>query len=70
MYSIGERLKGLREERGLTVEEFAEQIDFVKSIIWSYELGKKKPSGNHLERIAAFFDVSEEYLLNGDQKVS
>ncbi|OZU89331.1 hypothetical protein CIL03_06330 [Virgibacillus indicus] len=70
MHDIGSRVKELRVERGLTVEEFAEQIDFVKSIIWSYELGKKKPSVNHIERMAEFFHVSEEYLLDGDQKVS
>ncbi|PAV31594.1 hypothetical protein CIL05_02745 [Virgibacillus profundi] len=70
MYNIGDRLKELREEKGLTVEEYADQINFVKSIIWSYELGKKKPSLNHIERIAEFFNVSAEYLLTGDQKVS
>ncbi|GGH70502.1 hypothetical protein GCM10010978_05490 [Compostibacillus humi] len=66
MTVIGERLKKLREEKGLTTDELAEELDFAKSLIWSYELGKKEPSITHLRRIARFFDVPTEYFTAGE----
>ncbi|GAB3049193.1 helix-turn-helix domain-containing protein [Virgibacillus ainsalahensis] len=62
MSSIAPRLKKLREEKGLSPEELADELSFTKSIIWSYELGKKEPVISHVKRIAAYFDVSVDYL--------
>ena len=38
--SIPERLKDLRVERGLTLEQLAEQTHLSKSALGSYEIGR------------------------------
>ncbi|MDX8344502.1 helix-turn-helix transcriptional regulator [Rossellomorea sp. YZS02] len=65
METIGARLKEIREKSDLTLDEFANKINLTKGIIWSYELGKKEPSINHLKRIAEFFNISLEFLIYG-----
>ncbi|WP_234982709.1 helix-turn-helix domain-containing protein [Ornithinibacillus halophilus] len=62
---LGDRLRKLRLERGLEPEKMAQQLQFTKSVIWSYELEKKEPSVSHIKRLADFFDVSTDYLVNG-----
>ncbi|SET54499.1 DNA-binding transcriptional regulator, XRE-family HTH domain [Oceanobacillus limi] len=66
MEGFGKRLKALREQQALSPEQMAEQIGFTKSVIWSYEMEKKEPSISHVKRISKFFDVSIDYLLNGN----
>lgn len=68
MIKFGEKLKELRESRGLTPDELAAEIDFTKSTIWSYELGKKEPSIDHLRRLGHFFNVPVDELL-GEKKI-
>lgn len=68
--SLGTRLKGLREDRGLNTEDLAEALNFTKSIIWSYELGKKEPSLSHIKRISDYYNVPVDYLLISDKKLS
>ncbi|SHG50070.1 Helix-turn-helix domain-containing protein [Ornithinibacillus halophilus] len=65
MSGLGDRLRKLRLERGLEPEKMAQQLQFTKSVIWSYELEKKEPSVSHIKRLADFFDVSTDYLVNG-----
>lgn len=57
------RLKELREERGMTQLELANQLGIAKSSIGMYEQGRRVPSPKQLVNMAAFFDVSVEYLL-------
>lgn len=62
--TIGIKIKELREKKELTPESLAEDLNFTKSIIWSYELNKKEPSISHLLRLADYFEVSIDYLLS------
>jgi len=48
--SIQERLKDLRVERGLTLEQLAEQTHLSKSALGSYEA---RPGGQPAERIVS-----------------
>ncbi|WP_088044505.1 helix-turn-helix domain-containing protein [Bacillus sp. EAC] len=66
---FGQRLKELREKEKLKPEELAEKIHFTKSVIWSYENGKKEPTIGHLIRLAEYFNVSTDYLLCLDNKI-
>jgi len=70
MKTIGTRIKELRLHSNLTHEELAEEIDFTKGIIWSYELDKKEPSIDHLIRFSNFFNVSLDYLIKGNKEKS
>ena len=62
--SIQERLKDLRVERGLTLEQLAEETHLSKSALGSYEGDKFKDISHYaLIQLAKFYEVSVDYLL-------
>ena len=62
--SIQERLKDLRVERGLTLEQLAEQTHLSKSALGSYEGENFKDISHYaLIQLAKFYEVSVDYLL-------
>mgnify|MGYP000064787125 CR=1 FL=1 len=62
--SIQERLKDLRVERGLTLEQLAEQTHLSKSALGSYEGDKFKDISHYaLIELAKFYEVTVDYLL-------
>ncbi len=66
MDGFGERLRRLRKERDITQNALAEHIGVVSSAIGKYErVNNSYPSVEALIKIAAFFDVSIDYLLTG-----
>ena len=64
MATFGERLKELREERGLTQPELAEALGVTTNTIFVWEKEKRKP-GKDFDpfKAAKFFDVSYFYLM-------
>ena len=62
--SIQERLKDLRVERGLTLEQLAEQTHLSKSALGSYEAEDFKDISHYaLIELAKFYEVTVDYLL-------
>ena len=62
--SIQERLKDLRVERGLTLEQLAEQTNLSKSALGSYEAEDFKDISHYaLIKLAKFYGVTTDYLL-------
>ena len=62
--SIQERLKDLRVERRLTLEQLAEQTGLSKSALGSYESDDYKDISHHaINRLADFYGVTTDYLL-------
>ena len=62
--SIQERLKDLRVERGLTLEQLAEQTKISKSALGSYEADDFKDISHYaLIKLAKFYGVTADYLL-------
>ena len=62
--SIQERLKDLRVERGLTLEQLAEQTHLSKSALGSYEAEDFKDISHYaLIKLAKFYEVTVDYLL-------
>ena len=62
--SIQERLKDLRVERGLTLEQLAEQTHLSKSALGSYEGDEFKDISHYaLIKLAKFYGVTTDYLL-------
>ena len=62
--SIQERLKDLRVERGLTLEQLAEQTHLSKSALGSYEADDFKDISHYaLIKLAKFYGVTADYLL-------
>jgi transcriptional regulator with XRE-family HTH domain len=67
MSEIGDKLKKLREENGYTPEEIARELHFTKSVVWSYELGKREPSPKHLCQMAQLFGVTVDDILKEEK---
>lgn len=69
---LSDVLKQLRSEKGITQEQLASVIGVERSSIGKYESSKKPiiPSSDVLIRIANYFDVSIDFLLenNGTKK--
>ena len=61
--NLGQKIKQLRNERNLSLEKLAQNLTIAKSILWKYEKGQTVPSADIIKRIAAFFNVSTDYLL-------
>ena len=62
--SIQERLKDLRVERGLTLEQLAEETKLSKSALGSYEADDLKDISHYaLIKLAKFYEVTTDYIL-------
>ena len=66
--TIQERLKDLRVERGLTLEQLVEQTRLSKSALGSYEADEYKDISHYaLIKLAKFYGVTADYLLGLSQ---
>ena len=62
--TIQERLKDLRVERGLTLEQLAEQTGLSKSALGCYEADDFKDISHYaLIKLAKYYGVTADYLL-------
>ena len=62
METLGQKLKDLREEAGLTQVELAKLLFIDKSTIAKYETDKDVPSFAMVIKIAKFFKVRTDYF--------
>jgi transcriptional regulator with XRE-family HTH domain len=70
MKRFGEKLRTLREQRGLTVRELATILEMKShSHIADMENGRSKPSVELLIKLADFFEVTTDQLLRDDQEI-
>lgn len=60
---IGERMKSLREQHGLSQAALANAIGIAQSSIGNYERGSRIPDSETIIALAKFFDVTSDYLL-------
>ena len=60
-----ERLKTLRKQANLTQKEMAEKMGISQPAYGDWERGVKKPSHENLIKIAKFYGVTTDYLLEG-----
>ena len=63
---FSERLRELRQKKGLSQSQLADALNISKSAISMYELGKREPDLETLEGIADFFNVDINYLIGKD----
>lgn len=68
--TFGEKLKAARKEAGLSQEQFAEKMSVSRSAIAKWESDKGMPDVNNLKAMAQLLDVSVDYLLDEDKKLS
>ena len=63
VYDFGLRIKALRKRRNLTQVQLGNKIGVKKDSISSYENNTKRPSTEHLKKLAIVLHVSVDYLL-------
>lgn len=63
MEGFPERLRKLREDKGLLQRELADKLNLSRVAITHYEQGTRQPEWNTLQKIADVFDVTVDYLL-------
>lgn len=61
--TFGERLKQLRNERGLKQEDVGALVGLGKSTVCQWESGERIPAHPVLEKLADAFGVSLDYLV-------
>jgi len=65
------RLKILRELKGISQQKLALEINVSQTMISKYELGRAEPDINTICKIAKYFGVSSDYLLEiSDDKIT
>jgi len=65
---LGAKIRELRKQKGLTLEQLAEKIGSGKSYIWELEnKGVKRPSAEKLAKIAEVLGVTTDFLVNNSQ---
>jgi len=62
---LGEKIRALRKQKKLSLEQLAELTESSKSYIWELEnKDDPKPSAEKIGKIAAVLEVTTEFLLN------
>jgi transcriptional regulator with XRE-family HTH domain len=65
--NMGERLRELRLRRKISQEEVARHIGITRSAYSHYEINNRQPVYETLIKLAAYFDVSLDYMIGGAQ---
>ena len=63
--SLGRRLANLRQERGLTLAQVAEELGVSKPTVWAWEHDRSQPVASRVGAIAEVLGVSEMELATG-----
>ena len=66
MATYGDRIRELRENRGLSQQALADMLDLNKVTISQYERCTRKPDINIVAALCDIFNVSSDYLLGKD----
>lgn len=67
IYTIGERIKELRQGRNLTQLVLSERLGVTKALISAYENQTAYPSFDVLLGLARIFNVTTDYLLGKEK---
>ena len=63
--TVGQRIKHIRTQMGLTLEGLADRSGLSKSFLWEIEQDRSGISGRRLLQLADALNASVEYLLRG-----
>ena len=59
-------LKQIRKERNLNQLKVAMDLNISREALSHYENGKREPSLDMLNKMSKYFNVSVDYLINGE----
>lgn len=63
---VADKIKTLREQKGITQAELAKQLGITRSSVNAWEMGISVPSTQYIVELAYIFKVSTDYLLGVD----
>lgn len=63
--SLGEKLKLLREEKGISVDEMATELDLTRQAIYNYENNIRIPRDEIKVKIAKYYNKSVGEIFFG-----
>jgi transcriptional regulator with XRE-family HTH domain len=67
--SFGGKIRSLRKDKGLTLDQLAEKTESSKSYIWELEnKNPPRPSAEKIAKIAAALGVTGDYLMDDKDK--
>ena len=64
--TIGENIRRIRKERGLTLKQLGEAVGVSEAYIRAYESGRRNPKQKSLEALASALHVNVEALTGAD----
>src|ERR1700742_128525 len=64
MTKISSNIKFLRKKKGLTQQQFADQVGIKRSLVGAYEEERAEPKYDLLKNIATFFDITVDDFIN------
>jgi len=67
MTNLGSRIQELRKQIGLTQLQLAKKIGISHTQMARYEIKDVQPPADVLKKLANIFDVSIDFLVNGDK---
>ena len=67
---LNEKLKELRNSKGLTQEELAAALFVSRTAISKWESGRGYPSIDSLKEISSFFSITLDELVSGEKLLS
>lgn len=68
--TLGERLRALRESRGLTQGQVGDAVGKTDKAVWAWENDINAPRMGVVEKLAQFFNVTKAYLMGEDEPLS
>lgn len=63
--TMGERLKKLREKKGLNQDDLAQELNVTRATIANYEKNRRSPDADTIIFLADYYNVPCDYLLRG-----
>lgn len=67
-YMFGDRLRSLREDKGLTQQKVADDLNIKRENLSNYERNKREPDYEMLKKLAEYYGVSRSYILGETDK--
>ena len=65
-FGLPERIRQLREQKGMTQSELARLMHLSRASVSSWEMGLSLPSLQSIAELSRLFDVSADFLLGVD----
>lgn len=63
MIEFSQRLRELRQDKGLSMKQLAKELGTTDATVSNWENGINEPKISYLKSIAVYFNVTADYLI-------